>query len=122
MVRSIRDTRRMFTYNGPKAVAMRGTVDQAALAEWLFSELDKVVHDSAVHEYRMSGTAENVVRVFYLPHSGTVQHFQEIATSIRTTTQIRRAFTYNAPRALTLRGTAAQIAQANQLIQERDQP
>jgi hypothetical protein len=70
----------------------------------------------------MSGTAEDVVRVFYLPHSGTVQHFQEIATFVRSTTQIRRAFTYNAPRALTLRGTADQIAQANQLIQERDKP
>jgi len=122
LVRSIGDIRRLFTYNAPKAIAMRGTSDQAALAEWLFGELDKLVKDSAAHEYRMSGTAEDVVRVFYLPHSGTVQHFQEIATFVRSTTQIRRAFTYNAPRALTLRGTADQIAQANQLIQERDKP
>jgi len=122
LVRSTVDIRYLFTYNANNAVAMRGTSDQAALAEWLVGELDKPVKDSAVHEYRMSGTAEDVVRVFYLPHSGTVQHFQEIATSIRTTTQIRRAFTYNAPRALTLRGTADQIAQANHLIQERDKP
>jgi hypothetical protein len=122
VVRSIADIRRLFTYNAPKAIAMRGTADQAALAEWLFSELDKLVKDKAAHEYRMSGTAEDVVRVFYLPHSGTVRQFQEIATFVRSTTHIRRAFTYNAPRALTLRGTADQIAQASQLIQERDKP
>jgi hypothetical protein len=122
LVRSIGDIRRLFTYNAPKAVAMRGTSDQSALAEWLFVELDKLVKDSAAHEYHMSGTPEDVVRVFYLPHSGTVQHFQEIATFVRGTTHIRRAFTYNAPRALTLRGTADQIAEANQLIQERDKP
>jgi hypothetical protein len=123
-IRSIGDIRRLFTYNTARAVAMRGTADQAGLAEWLIGELDKPANsaDSAVHEFHMAGTPEDVVRVFYLPHSGTVQHFQEIVTYIRSTTQIRRAFTYNAPRALTLRGTAAQIAQANQLIQERDKP
>jgi len=124
LVRSTGDIRRLLTYNTAKAIAMRGTADQAALAEWLIGELDKPVNptDSAVHEFHMAGTEENVVRVFYLPHSGTLQHFQEIVTFVRSTTQIRRAFTYNAPRALTMRGTADQIAQANQLIQERDKP
>src|SRR5207247_1168482 len=106
LVRSIGDIRRMFTYNRPRAIAMRGTADQAALAQWLFGELDKLVKDQSAHEYRLPGAVEDVVRVFYLPHSGTVQHFQEIATFVRSATQIRRAFTYNAPRALTLRGTA----------------
>ncbi len=124
VTRSIGGIRRLFTYNAPRAIVWRGTTDQAALAAWLLTELDKPANptDSAVHEFHMAGTPENVVRVFYLPHSGTLQHFQEIATFVRSTTQIRRAFTYNAPRALTLRGTADQIAQANQLIQERDQP
>ena len=124
VVRSTADIRRLFTYNAPGAVALRGTSDQAALAEWLLGELDKPVNtkDATGHEYRMSGTIEDVVRVFYLPHAETVQSFQEIVTFVRATTQVRRAFTYNAPRALTLRGTAGQIALAARLIEERDKP
>jgi general secretion pathway protein D len=40
-VRSITDIRRMFTSNAQNAVMCRGSVDQIALAEKLFSDLDK---------------------------------------------------------------------------------
>lgn len=40
-VRSITDIRRMFTYSAQNAVMCRGSVDQIALAEKLFSDLDK---------------------------------------------------------------------------------
>ncbi len=40
-VRSVTDIRRMFTYAAQGAVMCRGTVDQIALAEKLFSDLDK---------------------------------------------------------------------------------
>ena len=40
--------------------------------------------------------------------------------AIGTTTEVKRIFTYNGPKALTLRGTAAQIALADRLIAERD--
>src|SRR5205814_31579 len=82
--------------------------------------------DSATHEYRMPEASvdhgETVVRVFYLPNTPTVQDFQEVATLVRTTAEIRRVFTYNANRALVMRGTAGQMAHAEWLIGQLSAP
>ena len=122
LIRSITDIRRLFTYYAPRAVALRATATQMAFAEWMFSEMDKPAQgdDSSEHEYRLAGGGDNVARIFYLPQVETVQRFQEIATSVRATTGVRRLFTYNAPRAVALRGTADQIALADRLFKERD--
>ena len=48
---------------------------------------------------------DDVVRVFYLANTGTVQEFQEVATLVRSIGDIRYTFTYNAPKAAALRGT-----------------
>jgi hypothetical protein len=91
----------LFTYNALRAVAVRGTPDQAALAEFLFTEIDKpeIEPDSSqqsrssiTHIYRPGG-AEGVLKVFYLPNTKTVQNFQELATTVRTLTSVRRLFT-----------------------------
>ncbi len=126
LIRSIGDIRRLFTYGPPRALTFRGTRDELALAEWLFDELDKPANEQspaqgpAPHRYRAPYSDEDTVRVFYLPRNATVQGFQEMATRIRTATKIRRAFTYNPRRALAVRGTADQIALAEQMIQELD--
>jgi hypothetical protein len=60
------------------------------------------------------------VRVFFLTRAESQQRLQEIATEVRSTTEVKRIFIYNAPRAMALRGTAAQIALADRLITERD--
>ena len=120
LVRSIGDIRQLFTYQRARAIAIRGTSQQLALAEWLTQELDgPSAPHAASPEYLLPAQTEGVVKVFYLPKSDSLQSFQQAATFIRTTTQIRRAFTYNAPRALALRGTPSQIADAERLIQER---
>jgi hypothetical protein len=127
LIRTIAEIRRVFTYNTPRAIAVRGTADQIAFAEWLFNEIDRPrsadqSHASAIYDYPdppgrdYAGTA----RVFYLPHTATVQDFQKIATTIRTTAQIRRVFTYNSPRALALRGTVDQLQQAEQMLTQLD--
>jgi hypothetical protein len=129
VVRSMADIRRLFTYSASMCMVLRGTAVQIALSEWLISELDKPAIPQAVaqqspnpaaHEYRPSGTRDDVARVFYLTHSQTPQRLQEIATQVRSMTELRRLFTCNAPRALALRGTAGQIALADRLIEERD--
>ena len=124
VVRSIGGTRRLFTYNAPRAVAVRGTAEQIGLAEWLISELDQPVDvaKSGKREYTVPGPGDpdNVVRVFALTHANTVQRLQEIALQVRTMTQVRRLFTYNAPRIIALKGTPGQVEQADQLIRERD--
>lgn len=116
LVRTAATIRSAFTYSTPRALTLRGTDDQIALAAWLIHELNTNGQD----EYRVPNTSDEVVRVFYLPHTTTVQDFQDAANTIRTTTNIRTALTYNAQRALALRGTATQLALAERLVTDLD--
>jgi hypothetical protein len=124
LVRTIGDIRRVFTYNTPKAMVVRGDADQMALTDWMIHELAKPVTAETVasapytfpDSYHEGATC---VRVFYVKDTPTVQAFQQLATQIRTTTQIRRVFTYDETRALVLRGTAAQLALAEQILHDR---
>lgn len=123
LIRSIAEIRRLFTYNAPRALALRGTSDQMKLAEWLCNELNKPANrqteGSAAHEYQLSASRDEVVRVYYLTHIKTAQELQEIATLVRSQAAIRWVLTYNAPRAMALRGTADQMALAERLIKQR---
>lgn len=128
LLRTIADVRRVFTYNTPRAIAVRGTSAQIALTQWLFNEIDQPRtsasgNASASYDFQdaaPAGSAAGVVRVFYLPHMATVQDFQKIATTIRTTAQIPRVFTFNSPRAMALRGTVDQLQLAGRLLTDLD--
>src|ERR1051326_3371583 len=65
---------------------------------------------------------DNVVKVFYLRNVTSVQEFQEIVTAVRSITDIRRMFTYNAQNAIMARGTPDQIALAEKLFHDLDKP
>jgi hypothetical protein len=124
-VRSLVGTPSLFTYNAVRAVVVRGTSAELALAGWLLNDLDQStnpqrVQDSAIHIYRVADRGDDVVRVFYLTHAATVASFQKIVTQVRKTAQIRRLFTYNEPRAAAARGTDDQIAMADKLFKELD--
>ncbi len=127
LIRSIAEIRRLFTYNTPRAIVMRGTAEQLTLAQWLVQDLDTnprpVAQPASAgrHEFRLPGASDDIVRVFYLKPAQTPQRFQEIVTQVRGITRTRNVFTYNAARAAAFRGTLEQIAQAERLIQERDQ-
>jgi type II secretory pathway component GspD/PulD (secretin) len=56
-----------------------------------------------------------------LPHTETVRDFQGIVTTIRSVTDLRWAFTYNAPRAFVMRGTPEKIEMTEWLVQQFDQ-
>lgn len=118
MVRSIAEIRRMFTINEPRALAALGTSSQMALAEWLFGEMGK---PAAPFEYRMPEGGD-VVRVFDLPHTPTTRDLQEIVSLVRATAQFRLVFTYSETRAFAVRGSAGQIAPAEWLVNELDNP
>ena len=63
-----------------------------------------------------------VVKVFYIKNATTIQELQEISSTVRSVTEIRRAFTYNAQNAILMRGTADQMALAEKLIMDLDKP
>lgn len=65
---------------------------------------------------------DNVVRVFYIKNATSVQEFQEVATAVRSVTEIRRVYTYNAQKAILVRGTADAVALAEKLINDIDKP
>ena len=65
---------------------------------------------------------DNVVKVFYLKNVTSVQEFQEIVTAVRSITDIRRMFTYNAQNAIVVRGTPDQVALAEKLFHDLDKP
>jgi hypothetical protein len=108
----------------------RGTAEAIMLVHWLLQQLDKPaigqpgapsVPSSTAYEYQTTYDADNIVRVFYL-HSPTVRDFQGVATQVRTKANLRRVFTYNAPRAMAVRGTVDQIAMAERIVKELDTP
>ena len=128
-VRSLVSIPRMFLYEDLRAIAVRGTSEQAGAAQFLFAEMDKpaVVHtpsqklqSSASSEFQMKEPSESLVRVIYLPNTKTVRDFQEVVTLVRSTTDLRWAFTYNAARAVGVRGTDDQIALAKWLFENLD--
>jgi hypothetical protein len=119
VIRTIADIQQISADNDQKSVTVHASVGQIAMAEWLFNELDTPAAQTAVSpEYRVPGSGDDVVRLFYIATAPSVQEFQEIATLVRTITNIRRVFTYNAPQALVVRGTAVQIGLAEWLVKE----
>jgi hypothetical protein len=119
VIRTIADIREAAVDKDQRSVTVHASASQIAMAEWLFNELDtQTVQASVPHEYRVPGTTDDLVRLFYLTDTATVQDFQEAATLVRTIADFRRAFTYNEPRAFVVRGTAAQIGLAEWLLKE----
>jgi hypothetical protein len=124
LIRTMTDLRRVYSFNGPRAIAVRGMADQVALAAWLFDEIDKPsagapLAPSSVYHYQSSEGA-GAVRVYYLSHITTTTDLQKIATQVRGEAEIRRVYTYNAPRILALRANADQIAHADRLLKQLD--
>src|SRR4029077_548832 len=65
---------------------------------------------------------DEVVRVFYLTNATSTQEFIGENTAIRTATDIRRAFTYNAQKAFVVRGSVDSVALAEKLVHDLDPP
>jgi hypothetical protein len=109
LIRSITEIGYVKADDSTKSLNLRGTREQLALAEWLHKEIDKPVPLPILHSesesYRVSGT-DDVAKVFYVAHADTIQEFQEIATVVRSVSNIRWVHTYNKTRALAVRGPA----------------
>jgi len=65
---------------------------------------------------------EMIVKTFYLKNLTTPQELQEIATILRSVTDIRRVFTFNTQNIIMVRGTVDQVALAEKLVADIDKP
>jgi hypothetical protein len=127
VIRTVGDVRHVFAYAAPRAMIVRSTPDQVALAAWLVEQLDQPTETNAASpEYRMPATDDRfdevVTRVMYANNAQTIREFQEIATAVRAIANIRRVFTYNRRRAMVVRSDARAVALAQWLMTQLDQP
>jgi hypothetical protein len=93
-------------------IAITGTPEQLALAEWLAKAIDKPAgwrpSDSeygnpAAREYKLPSGPEEVARVFYLRDTATPQAVQEILTIVRTVLDVQKLFFRSEPKMLAYR-------------------
>ena len=63
----------------------------------------------APHEYRPSGTLDDIVRVFFLTHAGSPQRLKQTIDEIRSISFVPRMLPYSPVQAIIVGGTAAQM-------------
>jgi hypothetical protein len=131
-VRSIAEIQRATAHASIATIVLRGTPEQIALAAWMVQQLDQqaqVRMATAVAEYPagLAGLlpyparpSDEIVKVAGLAHTGTTQELQELVNQIRATAGMQRIVYTTEACALTLRGTAVQMAAAERLIQKSD--
>jgi hypothetical protein len=126
LVRSTADLQRIMPVFPQRTVVLRGTPDQIALAEWLFSRLDQSVNPQSAKPVAFDTPGANgamdAVRVFYFTHEEAPQDLQQMTNLLRSLAGIQRTFPYTARKAIALRGSPEQIAVAEWLYGELDQP
>jgi general secretion pathway protein D len=65
---------------------------------------------------------DEVVKVFYLKNPTSTQEFSEIVTAVRSVTDVRRMFQYNAENAIVVRDTVDKVALVEKLLHDLDKP
>lgn len=130
VLRTVGDIQKVFNDTALSDLVVRGKANELALAEYLINGLDVkpgTITVAASPEFHYTASPSyprgpEVVRVFYLTHSSTPQQMQEILTTLRTVADIQKVFNYTPLSALTIRGTASDLATCEFLIGKLDLP
>jgi hypothetical protein len=124
--RSLAGIQRFFPYNSRNVIAMRGSPDQVALADWTLGLLDRptsATADATVHEYKYdTGYARDtatIARVFFLNPAQSPKQLMETVNEVRTATSIQRMYPNNQAKAILMRGTGDQISRAEQMLKDK---
>jgi hypothetical protein len=118
VTRSLADIQRLFPIYSRRVLVMRGNDDQMALVDWLLKQFDGPA-GQGTKEYKMGGAGGQIAQVAYT-NAGTLESLLETVSQIQTETKMTRVFGFPAQRAVAMRGTADQLAQAQQVIQSRN--
>lgn len=123
IIRSIVETRRLFTYNQILGIVVRGTPVQLDAAEWVWRTLESNTPAPGVEEFRAGFTdGQPVLRAYRMPVQWSVPQLQEAATLLRAIVEIRRVFTFNGTRTIITRGDEGSIAAASWIATETQRP
>jgi len=113
-----------------RAVVARGTAEDMERIQWMADELDQPPsgissngqsRDMTGHMYQ-AGAADDVTRLFRLAHAMDRSQMQDTLAQIRAATKLRLAVAIVSQKAFLIRGTAAQVGEAADVIQVMDQP
>lgn len=118
VIRSVGEIRMLFADSPTRTILVRSTAPVVDFATAVFSQLDQQQappSTAAPFETSVAGTDE-LLQIIYLPAAKSVAEFQTQVTSIRKQTGIRRVFTYNRTKAMVVRGTPSELAQAGELV------
>jgi hypothetical protein len=115
--RAMVDIPRLYPIYSRRVLVMRGNDDQMALAGWLLKQFDGP-GDQGTKEFKMGGAGGQIVQVAYT-NAGTPQSLQETVSAIRAETKMLRVYPFPLQKAVAMRGTADQLALAQQVIQSR---
>lgn len=115
-IRTVADIQRLFPFASGKAMVLRASPEKAAVAEWFVHELAKPADPRAVHETRLGGVIDNVVRLFYVDRQTSPADLTALATQIRASGEIQRLFPLTNPPSVILRGRPDQMSIAEALV------
>jgi hypothetical protein len=128
-IRTLSTTAQVSSDEAQGTVTVHGTASQIAVAGWLFHQLEgpsggasPAPPPPASPVYVVPGAADDVVRVFYPANINTPQGLQQLTNAIRTLGDIQRMMACTQSGAVVLRGTAAQVALAEWLVNALDKP
>jgi hypothetical protein len=120
IVRTMADVNRVFPFNQTNAVVARGNDEQIAICDWLIPALDKTPPGAGVASEHIQILSpyptEAEERVFYLPLTSTQTDVLQLINRIRTDTGMNRVFPSFTAMAISLRGNAAQVAKAEEIV------
>ncbi len=126
VTRTLTQTQYLIPVSGAKAIAERGTPHQAELTQWLVEALDKPPgwkpaegQNPARTQFAVDLPGANgqvaLVRVFYLP-SNKAQDLAAAVNRLRAEAKIQFIMPDVTAGAIVLRGNAAQVAQAEEML------
>jgi hypothetical protein len=89
-------------------------------ATWILQQIDKAAGDNALHEYTLP--SGDIGRVNFVPNVPKSQDRQELLTILRTVSDVQKVFTFSPNQAMVLRGPEWQVAFAEWIIDQINQP
>jgi hypothetical protein len=114
VARAISDITRCMPVSSRNLLVMRGTDEQIALLNWLLKHLDGPPGQGTI-EFNVGGPGSRLVQVAFV-NAQPPQRLQETANEIRSETKMLLVFPFNPQKAIVMRGTADQLARAQQII------
>lgn len=120
VTRSVSRARRVFTYGPSRALVVRGTKQEVALAGWLLQEL--AASPRSARDFAVPGGADDCVRILPLDPGTTVERLQALGVAIRSALEGTSVHAYNAGKSIILRDTWARVAEAERIIAAQTTP